>query len=435
MSRALVVLVNPPAPPGATTNRDGAGGLGAFLPREGGFRYPPLALALAAAALREAGHPVRAVDAPGEGWTLTQALDRVPREVEVAVVLVSWATAEPDAAFLRALRQARPEARVLLLVAAPDAWPSEVVSCWADAWTLGDGDLYAPQAVEAVMEGARGALSPRALGLSGFSEDGRREALEGLPVPAWDLLPWRRYPFLTALTSRGCPDRCAYCPYAVGQGRVFRPRPAGEVVEELTYVGRAFRPPRLILRDPVFARDGERAAAIAEGLARAGLRLNWECESRPEHFADARLLRLLRRGGCGSVKVGVESADPRLLEALGRVDPGAAGAYLEAVRRARGACRQAAMPFRPFVMVGLPGQTLESVRRTARFLADLEPDALHVKRFVCYPGTRLWKEGPALPSQAEVEAQEEALKTVPLASPPGRTWWRRAVARLWRGGR
>lgn len=433
MSRGLVVLVDPPTSPGTTANRDGAGGLGALLPGEGGFRYPSLALAVAAAALRRAGWPVHVVDAPGEGLTLGQALDRIPQEAKATVVLASWATADDDAAFLQALRKARPEVRVLLLASVLAAWESEPLTRWADAWTLGDGDLCAPWAVEAVLEGARGVLAPRALGLAGFSEEGQRETLEGLPVPAWDLLPWQRYPFLTALTSRGCPDGCAYCPYAVGQGTTFRARPADEVVEELVHVARAFRPPRVILRDPVFARDGERTAAIAEGLARAGARLNWECESRPEHFVDVRLLRLLRRSGCSSIKVGVESADPLLLEALGRVREGMAPAYLEAVRAAREASRAADLPFRPFVMVGLPGQTGESVRQTAEFLAGLRPSYLHVKRFVCYPGTRLWREGARVPPSDEVAAQEGILRRVPLAPPPKVPWWRRAAARLQRG--
>jgi len=433
MSRGEVVLVDPPAPPGTTANRDGAGGLGALVPEEGGFRYPPLALAVAAAALRQAGYAVRVVDAPGEALSLAQALDRLPREVAVAVVLASWATAGADAAFLQALRQARPEVRVLVLASAPEAWASEEVTRWADAWTVGDGDLYAPQAVQAVVDGARGALSPSTLGLPGFSEEGRRDALEGLPVPAWDLLPWQRYPFLTALTSRGCPDGCAYCPYAVGQGHAFRARPAEEVVEELAHVARAFRPPRVILRDPVFARDGVRVAAIAEGLARAGVRLLWECESRPEHFGEARLLRLLRRGGCGSIKVGVESADPRLLAALDRVREGMVPAYLEAVRRAQEASRAAGLPFRPFVMVGLPGQTAEDVRRTAEFLGEVQPSYLHIKRFVLYPGTRLWEEGAPLPDEAAVREWEAILKAVPLAPAPRPSWWRRAAARVRRG--
>jgi len=218
VKRRPMVLVDPPAPPGATANRDGAGGLGALTPGEGGFRYPPLALATAAAALRQEGYTVLVVDAPAEGLGLEATLGRIPQQPELFVVLSSWATAGPDEAFLQALRAARPGGKVLLLASVLGVWESGALTRQADAWLLGDGELYVVQAVKAVAEGASGLLTPQALGLPGYSEEGRRLALAGLPVPAWDLLPWKRYPFLTALTSRGCPDGCAYCPYAVGQG-------------------------------------------------------------------------------------------------------------------------------------------------------------------------------------------------------------------------
>jgi len=430
VKRRPMVLVDPPAPPGATANRDGAGGLGALTPGEGGFRYPPLALATAAAALRQEGYTVLVVDAPAEGLGLEATLGRIPQQPELFVVLSSWATAGPDEAFLQALRAARPGGKVLLLASVLGVWESGALTRQADAWLLGDGELYVVQAVKAVAEGASGLLTPQALGLPGYSEEGRRLALAGLPVPAWDLLPWKRYPFLTALTSRGCPDGCAYCPYAVGQGDAFRSRPSEEVVEELAYVARRFRPPRVILRDPVFARDPDRVAAIAEGLARAGVRLNWECESRPEHFGDERLLRLLRRAGCSSIKVGLESADPGLLAALGRADPAGADEYLEGMRRLVETCRRVGLPCRPFVMVGLPGQTVEGVRRTAEFLEEMQPAYLHVKRFVCYPGTRLWEEGCQLSEPAAVQKQEAILGAVPLVPPARPALWRRAAARL-----
>ncbi|MGQ9586605.1 MAG: B12-binding domain-containing radical SAM protein [Anaerolineae bacterium] len=433
MKHRLIALVNPPAPSGFTANRDGAGGLGACTPGKGGFRYPPLALATAASLLRREGYGVRVVDAPGEGLTSEETLTRVPAEAEVWVVLASWATARADEAFLRLLRTARPGCKVLLLTSALDVWESQRVTALADAWLLGDGDLCIPQAVAAVREGMRGLLTPQALGLSGYAEDGRRRELAGLPAPAWDLLPWEQAPFLTALTSRGCPDGCAYCPYVVGQGRVFRPRPTPEVVEELASVARMFRPRRVILRDPVFARDGNRAAEMAEGLIRAGVRLNWECESRPEHFADEALLRLLRRAGCSSIKVGLESGDLALLVALGRAAPMEAGAYLETARRVIEMCQRVGLPCRPFVMVGLPGQTLESVRKTAEFLATARPPHLHVRRFVPYPGTRLWKERDRLAERAEVEQQEALLRAVPLSPRRRPSLWRRLAARLKKG--
>jgi anaerobic magnesium-protoporphyrin IX monomethyl ester cyclase len=431
LSSRLTVLINPPPPSGQTANRDGAGGLGALLSGEGQFHYPPLALAYAAADVRQAGWTVRVIDAVGERLGLGKTVDRIPAEASVAVVLASWATAGPDGEFLRALRTTRPDIRILLLAASLDCWATEKLTGLVDAFLLGDGELYAARAVEAVKDGATGALDPTGLGLAGYAPGARRATLAGLPHPAWDLLPWRAYPFLTALASRGCPDACVYCPYVVGQGTVFRARPAEEVVDELCFVARTFQPRRMILRDPVFAREPERTARIAEGLARAGVRLNWECESRPEHFADPSLLRLLRRARCSSIKVGLESGDAALLVALERVRPEEAEGYLETARRLVQSCRQAGLPCRPFVMVGLPGQASSSVQQTARFVRDVQPSYLHVKSLVAYPGTRLaWPTTPQVVDSRAVAEQEAALKAIPLAPSVQPAWWRPVVARL-----
>ena len=71
--------------------------------------------------------------------------------------------------------------------------------------------------------------------------------------------------------------------------------------------------------DIVFAADRRRAMAIAQGLASADFHTPWECESRPEHF-DAELLRQMALAGCTTIKIGVESASPELLVAIGRAE-------------------------------------------------------------------------------------------------------------------
>ncbi|NLE75169.1 MAG: radical SAM protein [Chloroflexi bacterium] len=426
----MIVLINPPGAPGYTANREGSGGLGVLEPGAGGFCYPPLTLAYAAAVLQAAGLPMQVVDAVGEGLDMGAAVQRVDDRAALCVVQASWGTRSADAGFLQALRADRPGVRVLLLAAALEQWDDGRLTSLADAWLLGEGEWATALAAQAVVDGARGALTPAALGLPGCSADGRRLDLAGLPRPAWDLLPWAGYPFLTALGSRGCPDACTYCPYVVGQGRRFRPRPPAEVAEELVWLARRFGPRRVILRDPVWARDGERAAEIADRLARADVGLAWECESRPEHLADRALLRLLRRAGCTSVKVGVESTDGPLLARLRRVAPGGETAYLEAVQAAHDAGRRAGLAVRPFVLVGLPGQTRKSVQETARFVEGLRPAALHVKLWVAYPGTPLWAERGAAPGAAEVAEAQQCLRGVPLARLPRPAAWRRLGAAL-----
>jgi radical SAM superfamily enzyme YgiQ (UPF0313 family) len=202
------------------------------------------------------------------------------------------------------------------------------------------------------------------------------------------------------------------------------------VVEELVALAQAYRPPRVILRDPVFARDPQHVAAIAEGLAAAGAPLNWECESRVDQFDDEALLRLMRRAGCSSIKVGLESADPGLLESVRRVEPGQAETYLQRFSWLVDACRRVGLACRPFVMVGLPGQTVEIVQQTADFLTRIRPPYLHVKEFIPYPGSPLWEQKATMPAQELVRQQKAILSEVPLDPPVRPPAWRRALGRL-----
>ena len=158
MQPEQVVLVNPPGPPRQTTNRDGAGGLGATSLQPGGFRYPPLTLAGAAAVLRQARQSPLVIEAVGEGLDTGETIARVPQDTRVAVVLASWTTAASDREFLLALRAARPHAQILLLAAALEDWDSGSLTDLADAWTLGDPGAYIDTAIEAQLDGQRGAL-------------------------------------------------------------------------------------------------------------------------------------------------------------------------------------------------------------------------------------------------------------------------------------
>jgi radical SAM superfamily enzyme YgiQ (UPF0313 family) len=140
----------------------------------------------------------------------------------------------------------------------------------------------------------------------------------------------------------------------------------------------------------VFARERDRVVALCRGIRQAGLTLAWECESRPEHF-DRELLAEMRAAGCTTVKTGVESADPDLLVAVGRVaNVNEAERYVQHAAEVAQAAVEVGLICRVFVMTGLPGETREAMRQTARFLQRL-PRAVrvHVKPFIWYPGLAL----------------------------------------------
>jgi radical SAM superfamily enzyme YgiQ (UPF0313 family) len=382
-----VHLLNPPSAPGTLANREGAAGMGVVYPNPDAFFYPPHTIAAVAASLRDAGYAVQALDA---------VVEELPSDVGqagVVGVFVSYASLDTDLGFIWNLRT-QTQARLIAFGPAMRFVGQEVLArSPVDAVLVGEAEGLFAAAVQhldrtAASPGGR-VLTAGSLKAACCDGDGWVQDLDALPFPAWDLLPYKQYKLLTILGSRGCPDCCAYCPYAAAQGHRFRSRSVESILAELAWLSERFQPARLVFRDPVFARDRGRVAAICEGLLSRGLELHWECESRPEHF-DPELLRLMRQAGCTWIKIGLETTDKQLLQDLGRVaSADEAAAYLQHTAKVVQTCTQIGLQCRLFVMAGLPGQDLSMAQQTQGFVQRVGPTALSVKAFEAYPGITL----------------------------------------------
>lgn len=396
-----VVCINPPGLPGTTANREGAGGMGNVYAEAGAFLYPPHMLATAAGALLQDGLEVAMRDSVLEGDSVGEAVAWVKAQAPTWVaVQVSWATQDADMAFLQALRQALPGVALVAVGASVPVMEDAVDRLGGVGWLWGEPERLLGLAIAALGADAsrwQGPLKTSTLQAAGFADDGRLLTLEGLPQPAWELLPWSRYGMLTVSASKGCEHGCVYCPYVIAQGRLFRPRPVSEVVDEMAFLAGKFAPARIIFRDPVFAHDLGRIVTLCKEIERRGLRVAWECESRADDF-DPDLVSVMARAGCTTVKMGLESADTNVLVAAGRVkDTAGAAVYLKRAEMAALACRRYGVACRIFALTGLPEESEASLEQTAQFVTALQAGAFHVKEVTWYPGT-------ALPRPDEVQA-------------------------------
>lgn len=385
--KATVYLINPPSVPGTTANREGVAGLGNVYPREGAYLYPPLTIAYAAAALREARFSVRVIDAVVERLDGKAVANRIAEATAITGVLVSYATLAADLSFIRGLKQSRPQTRIVT---------------FGNATRYLQPALLGEAAIDRVLVGeAEGSLAQVCLELGGAAKETNGDLngrvrdggfvgqLDSLPLPAWDLLPYSKYPFLSLSSSRGCPDDCTYCPYVAGQGGTFRPRTPDSVASELAWLAKTFSPAKVVFRDPAFALDRPRAEEICRQLADLPIRPAWECESRPEHL-DRGLVATLKKAGCTEVKIGVESTDESLLRSVRRLGEGQGiQEYTAHVAQLIRNCGELGVSCRAFTLLGLPGQSKESIQDTAAFLERFPPSSLNVKIFERYPGMRL----------------------------------------------
>lgn len=214
------------------------------------------------------------------------------------------------------------------------------------------------------------------------------ENLDELPLPdfdAIDVFPPEdfRYPLLT---SRGCPYACIYCCVGLISGKRWRARNPEKVVAELKMARERYGIRTFEILDDNFTLRPERAKAFCSLLIKQGLGLKWYCHNGIRADAiDPELARLMRKSGCTSVAVGIESGDEKIFDSIKK------GETLEDIVRAVKLVKQAGMRVVGYFIIGLPGDSLKGIRRTIQFQQKLGLDDFKYGILNPYPGTAVWE--------------------------------------------
>lgn len=207
------------------------------------------------------------------------------------------------------------------------------------------------------------------------------------------------------LTARGCNQHCTYCSFAAISGRRVHFHSVERVLEDLAALERlagrvGLRRPSISILDDAFTLAPHRAREICEGILARGLEMPFDCETRADRV-DADLLRLMRRAGFAHVSFGLESAVPRVLRAMGKVqdpetgsDPAfeAERAFLDRFRRAVAWAKDAGIAPRVSVIGGFPGETADDFRATLSFVASLGVESYAHNVLSALPGTPLYRD-------------------------------------------
>ena len=390
----MILLVNPPCPPGHVSNKDTMAGLGELYGPNTPVRLPPLDLFYAAAILRERQVPVRVFDGlvePGHLPSLLRLLDESPPSLialRVSLPSIDWDLTV--AGILRA-RHATP-----MLLFGPYA-------------ALAAEALLASPAVDGVATSETEAVfrlldplrpqSSRGLWWR-VGEEIRRNPpldriadLDSLPRPAWEMAPYRAYyldeylrrrrPALPVLASRGCPFGCSYCPYPVTQGNRWRARSIENVMAEIDHLVSDLGVQALLFRDPEFTMSRGRALALCRALAGRHPGLIWRAETRPDTLDDE-LVAAMAAAGCIGVNLGIESASPEVLAAVHRRPLSE-----RRLQQVLAACRRHDLDAYGFFLLGLPGETADSARATIRLALRCKPRFVQFNLLTPFPGTPL----------------------------------------------
>jgi radical SAM superfamily enzyme YgiQ (UPF0313 family) len=370
------LVINPPRVDGCTVVREER-----FEHRDIGSCYPPLSHLQVAAALEAAGVPVTLVDAMGPdlSWEETAARIDAARP-EVVFARVAFDCQGPDSrvfAHARSRHGALTVARCKI-VAEADAVLDQYLRehPYVDLFVLAEPDAVVVDVVRARAEGRPWSDVP---GIA-YREGGaiRRTAipeppadLDTFPRPAWHLLPTLEPyhtgvlppPFAIVQTTRGCPFQCRFCAYR--RNRI-RYHSAERVLDELRWLKASRGLRSFLLFDDVVGLQKGRFEALLRGLIEARLGLKWACCTRADLLTEEQA-RLMKRAGCVEVAIGVESGAPAVLELAQK------GVSLPDIERAARIVKSHRMLFYAMCILGLPGETRETVRETYRFIRRIDP--------------------------------------------------------------
>jgi radical SAM superfamily enzyme YgiQ (UPF0313 family) len=218
--------------------------------------------------------------------------------------------------------------------------------------------------------------------------------LDSLPLPAYEKLEgfpggYRLPPFSyihtpgsAISTSRGCIYRCSYCDRSVFK-RSFRSNSAEYTYEHLSYLRKRFGIRHVNVYDDLFTLNRERIMSLCDKLAARPLGLQFNCAVRAGQ-TDDELLEGLKEAGCLMVSVGAESGDPEQLHHL------KTGITLEMVKETVARIQAKGLRAKGLFMMGVVGETEESIRKTSDFAIELGLDDMNMSKFTPFPGAPCW---------------------------------------------
>jgi len=354
----------------------------------------------------------RVLDAPAEELTVAQSLE-IARGYDLVIIHTSTPSFPTDARFAELLKEAKPGVLIGLVGAKTMVDP--------------DGSLKATTAVDFVCreefdytckDVADGLSLPDIKGLSYREADGRivhnlpRPMVENMddlpfvaPVYQRDLkinnyfIGYLKHPYVSFYTGRGCRSKCTFClwPQTVG-GHRYRVRSAENVIREVRWIKENMPEVKEIMFDDDTFTDTSnlpRVEAIARGMGELGM--TWSCNAKAN--VPYNTLKVMKDNGLRLLLVGYESGDDEILHNIKK------GLRTDIARRFTADCRKLGIVIHGTFILGLPGETQETIQKTIKFAQEINPHTIQVSLAAPYPGTTLYKQAVAEGWLQESDAQ------------------------------
>lgn len=373
--------------------------------RSGTFYYP-MWLCYAAGLLEENGYELMIIDAPAKRMDLEGVMKKAG-DFSPALVIVDTSTPSiyNDAGIAAKIKEST-GCYTVLVGTHPSALPEETLNIDSsiDAVARREYEQTVLELARLLEKGAPGEEELKKIDGLSFRSGGNifknndRELLEDI-----DSLPFvskvylkhldirdyfyahSKHPIVTLITSRGCPHRCVYCLYPqTFNGHKLRNRSIKNIVDEIEYCLKNIPDLKEIMfEDDTLTVNKKRAMEFAEEILRRGLKFKWSANSRAD--IDLESMTMLKKAGARLFCVGIESGDQAVLDSMKKK------LTVPRIREFFKDAKKAGILIHGCFLVGNPGETKETLRKTLDLALELNPDTAQFFPIMIYPGTEAFK--------------------------------------------
>ena len=339
----------------------------------------------------------RLVDAPPHDLSWKAVVD-ILKNYEFLVLFTSTAGWDEDQKMAEVIKQTYPTLRIAFVGPAVTTSPRLALDgCSAI-------DFICRREFEfSIVEYAYGAPLNEILGISYRNSDGiiqHNPDRAQLTPTELDALPWATeiyhrdlditkynipfllHPFVSLFSTRGCPAQCTFClwPQTLS-GHAWRERSTEDVAAEMAEAKKLFpQVKEFFFDDDTFNILKSRTIELCKKLKPLGL--TWSCNSRVT--TDFETLKAMKEAGCRLLAVGFESGDPQILKNIKK------GATVQRAHDFVKDCRDLGFVIHGDFILGLPGETKESIQNTIRFAKHLDCETIQVSVAHAFPGTEFF---------------------------------------------
>jgi radical SAM superfamily enzyme YgiQ (UPF0313 family) len=368
---------------------------------------PPIGIGYIAAVLRQYNYDVSILDPQVESLNLSQFFKKIkeinPDVLGVSILTSTYTQSKNVTQFLKTHH---PNIKVIVGGPHSTALPKATLEeTKADFLISGEGE-YAFLNVIYYLEGKGEDLKfiPNLC----YRENGHVvindnaisvEDLDDIPFPAWDLIPpdtypmkphqffFKKYPIAPIVTSRGCPFSCTFCSSANLAGRKLRRRSAKNVVDEIELLVNKYGVKEIHFEDDNFTLVRDHAKAICREIIDRKLDIVWQCPNGIRvDTIDEDLVQIMKKSGCYRLAFGIESGSQEILDrAQKQLDLKKVSSIIKMVKRA-------GIETHGFFILGLPGETHETIAQTRKLINELPLDFINASLLAYLPGSQLFVE-------------------------------------------